>query len=126
MRWLYAACRCPLPRQPLQLFQLGFLQLANLLRNIINDRLLPLMTKHGFPVEGCSFDWNDTVEYTPQEQINIEQMLVNGGYDIDPKYFAEKYGIPVIGKREAALPATDLVKQLTAGDPDFFGVALDD
>ncbi|MBQ7388099.1 MAG: hypothetical protein IJW01_01805 [Paludibacteraceae bacterium] len=84
------------------------------------------MTKHGFPVEGCSFDWNDTVEYTPQEQINIEQMLVNGGYDIDPKYFAEKYGIPVIGKREAALPATDLVKQLTAGDPDFFGVALDD
>lgn len=93
---------------------------ANLLRNTINDRLLPLMTKHGFPVEGCSFEWNDTVEYTPQEQINIEQMLVNGGYDIDPKYFAEKYGIPVLGKREAALPATDLVKQLTAGDPDFF------
>ncbi|MGM9817705.1 MAG: DUF935 family protein [Paludibacteraceae bacterium] len=72
---------------------------ANLLRNTINDRLLPLMTKHGFPVEGCSFEWNDTVEYTPQEQINIEQMLVNGGYDIDPKYFAEKYGIPVLGKK---------------------------
>lgn len=72
---------------------------ANLLRNTINDRLLPLMAKHGFPVDGCSFEWNDTVEYTPQEQINIEQMLVNGGYDIDPKYFAEKYGIPVIGKK---------------------------
>ena len=93
---------------------------ANLLHNTINDRLLPLMTKHGFPVEGYSFKWNDTLEYTPQEQINIEQMLVNGGYDIDPKYFAEKYGIPVLGKREAALPATDLVKQLTAGNPDFF------
>ena len=26
-------------------------------------------------------------------------MLVNGGYDIDPKYFAEKYGIPVLGKK---------------------------
>ena len=26
----------------------------------------------------------------------------------------------MIGKREAVLPATDLVKQLTAGDPDFF------
>lgn len=72
---------------------------ANLLRNTINDRLLPLMAKHGFPVEGYSFEWNDTVEYTPQEQINIEQMLVNGGYDIDPKYFAEKYGIPVLGKK---------------------------
>ena len=72
---------------------------ANLLHNTINDRLLPLMTKHGFPVEGCSFEWNDTLEYTPQEQINIEQMLVNGGYDIDPKYFTEKYGIPVLGKK---------------------------
>ena len=39
------------------------------------------------------------MEYTPQEQINIEQMLVNGGYDIDPKYFTEKYGIPVLGKK---------------------------
>ena len=42
-----------------------------------------------------------------------------------PEILRRKYGIPVIGKREAALPATDLVKQLTAGDPDFFGVALD-
>lgn len=93
---------------------------AGFLRNIINDRLLPLMLKHGFPVEGYSFEWDDAVEYTPQEQINIEQMLVNGGYDIDPKYFAEKYNIPVLGKHEIGVPATDLGRQLMAGDPDFF------
>ena len=104
----------------LEIFENVIASDARFIAYIVNDRLLPLMTKHGFPVEGCSFEWNDTVEYTPQEQINIEQMLVNGGYDIDPKYFTEKYGIPVIGKREAALPETDLVKQLAAGDPDFF------
>lgn len=89
-------------------------------RHVHNDRLLPLMLKHGFPVEGYSFEWDDAVEYTPQEQINIEQMLVNGGYDIDPKYFAEKYNIPVLGKHEIGVPATDLGRQLMAGDPDFF------
>ena len=47
-------------------------------------------------------------------------MIINGGYDIDPKYFIDKYGIPIIGKRQANLPTNNLVKQLTAGDSDFF------
>lgn len=87
---------------------------------IVNDKLLPLMLKHGFPVKGCTFLWNDTLEYTPQEQINVEQMIINGGYDIDPQYFVDKYGIPIIGKRQANLPTNNLVKQLAAGDSDFF------
>ncbi len=92
---------------------------AQFLRNIINDRLLPFMEKHGFPVTGYIFEWNDSVEYTPQEQINIEQMLINGGYEIDPNYFAEKYNIPITGRREpATLPTIE--QRLTSGDPDFF------
>ena len=73
---------------------------ARFIAYIINDRLLPLMERHGFPVKGCTFQWNDTLEYTPQEQINIEQMLLGGGYHIDPQYFATKYGIPITGKKE--------------------------
>ncbi len=92
---------------------------AQFLRNIINDRLLPFMEKHGFPVTGYIFEWNDSVEYTPQEQINIEQMLINGGFEIDPNYFAEKYNIPITGRREpATLPTIE--QRLTSGDPDFF------
>lgn len=71
---------------------------ADFLRDIINNRLLPFMAMHGFAVEGLQFEWDDSVEYTPQEQINIETMLVNGGYEIDPKYWTEKYNIPVTGK----------------------------
>jgi len=37
-------------------------------------------------------------QFSPEEQINIEQMLLNAGYDIDPDYFAQKYGIPITGR----------------------------
>lgn len=76
---------------------------ADFLRDTINNRLLPFMTMHGFAVEGLMFNWDESVEYTPQQQINIETMLITGGYEIDPKYWIEKYNIPVTGKN--AIPA---------------------
>ncbi|MDR2652064.1 MAG: DUF935 domain-containing protein [Prevotellaceae bacterium] len=75
---------------------------ADFVRDIINNRLLPFMAMHGFPVEGYRFEWDDTVEYTPEQMRNIEQMLLNGNYDIDPQYFIDKYNIPITGRREAA------------------------
>ncbi|MCK9452852.1 MAG: DUF935 domain-containing protein [Bacteroidales bacterium] len=71
---------------------------ADFLRDVINNRLLPFMVMHGFAMDGYRFEWDESVEYTPQEQINIETMLVNGGYEIELKYWLEKYNIPVIGK----------------------------
>jgi hypothetical protein len=73
---------------------------ADFLRDIINNRLLPFMAMHGFPVDGYRFDWDDAVEYTPEQMRQIEQMLLNGGYEIDLQYFADKYNIPITGKRE--------------------------
>ena len=70
--------------------------------NAVNDKLLPFMLKHGFPVQGFRFEWDDAVEYSPQDIRTVEQTLVQGGYDIDPKYFADKYGIPVTGKEKVA------------------------
>ena len=76
---------------------------ADFLRDTINNRLLPFMVMHGFAVDGLMFNWDESVEYTPQQQINIETMLISGGYEIDPKYWIEKYNIPVTGKN--AIPA---------------------
>ena len=73
---------------------------ADFLRDIVNNKLLPFMIMHGFNVKGLRFEWDDSIEYSPQEQINIETMLVNAGYDIDIKYWTEKYNIPVTGKRQ--------------------------
>ncbi|GAB1403057.1 hypothetical protein MASR1M74_02350 [Lentimicrobium sp.] len=75
---------------------------ADFLRDVTNNSLLPFMAMHGFGVDGLTYEWDDSVEYTPAEQTAIETMLVNGGYEIDPKYWVEKYNIPVTGRREPA------------------------
>lgn len=68
------------------------------IKNIINNRLLPFMLRHGFPVEGLHFDWNPTPAYTPEQIKGVEQMLLDAGFDIDPDYFANKYSIPISGR----------------------------
>lgn len=79
---------------------------ADFLRDTINNSLLPFMAMHGFPVQGLRFDWDESVDWTPEQQLKIEQMLLNS-YDIDPKYFAEKYNIPVLGAKSPLLTAQD-------------------
>ena len=96
----------------LEVFQNIVEQDRQFVANVVNDKLIPVMVKHGFPVSGLTFEWDETEEYTPQDMRTVEQMLVNGGYDIDPQYFIDKYGIPIIGKKEK-LP-------LSAGYDSFF------
>lgn len=68
---------------------------ADMLRDLINNRLLPFLIMHGFKMQGLRFEWDDSIDYTPEEQSRIEQMLLNAGYEIDPAYFTEKYNIPL-------------------------------
>jgi phage gp29-like protein len=72
---------------------------ADMVRDIVNGRLLPLMEKHGFKVSGVTFNWANDTQYTPEQQLQMEQMLLNAGYEIDPKYFSDKYGVPVKGRK---------------------------
>jgi len=75
---------------------------ADFLRDIINNKLFPLMEMHGFSIAGHRFEWDNTVEYTPDQMRNIEQMLLAGGYEIEPQYFIDKYNIAITGKKETA------------------------
>jgi phage gp29-like protein len=74
---------------------------ADFVRDVINNKLLPFMAMYGFPVDNYRFDWDDTVEYTPEQMRTIEQMLLSSGYEIEPEYFVEKYNISITGKKEA-------------------------
>lgn len=68
-----------------------------MIKDVINDKLLPLMRIHGFPFENHTFEWNDSIDYTPEQQLSIEQMLLNN-FEADEnviKFFADKYGVPV-------------------------------
>ena len=71
---------------------------ADMLRDVVNNQLLPRMAKRGFAVGGLTFEWNDSVDYTPEQQLAIEQLVV-GNYEVDGSYFEEKYGIPAGERR---------------------------
>ena len=66
----------------------------DMLRDIVNNQLIPRMVRHGFPLKGLRFEWDDAVDYTPEQQIQYETMI-SDRYDVDPSYFADKYNMPV-------------------------------
>lgn len=70
----------------------------DMLRDIINEQLIPRMIRHGFPLQGIHFEWDDSIDYTPEQQKAFEEMLLNH-YEVEGNYFIEKYGVP-IGERK--------------------------
>lgn len=66
---------------------------------VVNGRLLPLMRRHGFPVQGLTFQWDDAASFTPAEQREMERVLLQY-YEIDPQYFVDKYNVAITGTRE--------------------------
>lgn len=71
----------------------------DMLCDIINEQLIPRMIRHGFPLQGLQFKWDDSVDYTPEQQKAVEELVVNN-YEVEGKYFENKYGIPVGERRQ--------------------------
>lgn len=90
----------------LQVFQNLVEEDADMLRDIVNNQLIPRMITHGFPIKGLRFDWDDSIDYTPEQQVAYETMIADR-YEVDPQYFAEKYSMPVGERRNVAMPAID-------------------
>lgn len=88
----------------LQVFQNLVNADADMLRDVVNNQLIPRMVRHGFPVKGLRFDWDDSIDYTPDQQVAYETMIADR-YEVDPKYFAEKYSMPVGERIHQAMPA---------------------
>lgn len=84
-------------------------ELADRVRDVVNDQLLPRMLRHGFPVAGLRFDWDYAEDYTPEQMAVVENLAVNN-YEVPGSYFEEKYGIPAGNARE----------RMTLARKDFF------
>jgi hypothetical protein len=94
---------------------------ADFIRDLVNNKLLPFMLMHGFPVEGLRFEWDDTLDLKPDVQKDIEQMLLTAGYDIPAEYFTERYNIPITGKTTPQAGALRFMATPQAWEnPDFF------
>lgn len=72
---------------------------ADLVKDIVNDQLLPRMVRHGFPVKGLHFEWDDSIDYTPEQQLEYEKIILDR-FEVDPKYLIDKYGVPIIGEKK--------------------------
>lgn len=68
--------------------------------NTINGQLIPLLIKHGFPLEGKRF------EYIEEKQVDKDTFEQDkwafDTYEIPDAYYAEKYGWPIQGRKEKA------------------------
>ena len=73
---------------------------CDMIRDMVNNQLLPRMVADGFPVANLRFDWDYSVDYTPEQQVAFETMIADR-YDVAPEYFAEKYAIPVGPRRDS-------------------------
>ena len=77
---------------------------ARFIAYVINDRLLPLMARHGFPVKGCTFRWDNTDTLTPADRREMERTLLQH-YNINPEYFRQKYNIDITGPKNTGMAA---------------------
>lgn len=82
----------------LEVFQNIITADCTMLRDVINTQLIPRMIRHGFPLQGLHFEWDDSVDYTPEQQKAYEEMILNN-FEVDGSYFTEKYNIPVGERR---------------------------
>ncbi|MCX6277677.1 MAG: DUF935 family protein [Bacteroidetes bacterium] len=73
---------------------------ADMVRDIVNTRLFPFLKQHGFNFDGHRFDWDESIEYTPEQQLAIDTLML-ANYMVDPKYFADKYNVPITGEKNA-------------------------
>lgn len=90
----------------LKVFQNLIESYSDMVRDIINNQLLPKMVRHGFPVKGLEFNWDDPVDYTPEQQLAFETLVVNN-YEVPGSYFEDKYGIPAGERRSSPLLPSD-------------------
>jgi phage gp29-like protein len=73
-----------------------------MVKNFLNNKLLPLMDRDGFMVKGLRFDYieeeeEDLLMLAQRDEI-LQRILTTQNLTIDPEYFSDKYGVPVLEK----------------------------
>jgi SPP1 gp7 family putative phage head morphogenesis protein len=69
----------------------------------INDQLIPLLIKNGYPLQGMTFDWDLTSAPPLKDQWEIISGLLDKGFIINPQYIEETFGVPIDGREERTL-----------------------
>jgi len=72
------------------------------IEHVVNDKLIPLLIKHGYQLENSYFEFVIKQEIT-QLDWTIDSGLMQE-FDIDPQYFIDKYSVPILSKKNPTEP----------------------
>lgn len=64
------------------------------IEHYVNTQLLPLLIARGYPLEGYTYEYDQSQQLDAQKQINVDQVLLQY-FDLDPEYISNKYNIPI-------------------------------
>jgi hypothetical protein len=80
-----------------------------------SDNFLPVMRAYGYDIpEGYYLELTEKQIIEPLNKIKIDQILMQAGYNIDPKYISEFYGTPLLDDAiEPAKKDEDKEKELS-------------
>lgn len=67
---------------------------ADFIKDLVNWQLIPKMLKHGFPLKGYGFQWDEGINYTPEQKLQYEKFLASI-YEVEPQYFIDQYNMPL-------------------------------
>jgi len=82
---------------------------------LTNEELIPRLIWLGYPLAGCKYVRDDSMEMAPEEQIKIDGVLLEF-YNLDPQYIADKYDIPLkYIKDKSPEEVSEALKKATAG-----------
>jgi hypothetical protein len=56
----------------------------------MNERLIPFLTKHGYPFENLTFKYDDSQELSFEEQLKVDQWLIQY-FEVELDYFKDQY-----------------------------------
>lgn len=76
---------------------------SEFLLTLINDTLIPFLIRHGYPLQGCEFVWDQTVTLPKAEQFKIVQGVMQySGHQVSRKYLEETFGVEFDDEQPAA------------------------
>jgi len=68
---------------------------------VVNGQLIPLLNRFKYPFnpETDKFQFNASFELSLTEHWNIVNQMIVQGYDVDEKWLAQTFNVPITGKR---------------------------
>lgn len=71
----------------------------NFIYYLINDELLPLLRRNGYPIgEDDIFEWDDAINEKPVDRMSIFTQIHNMGYKIDKTQVESEFGVKIVGE----------------------------